>query len=37
MTETNINLRNASLPITPSKMTDDFSKYLGNTAPDSNN
>ena len=37
MTETNINLRNASIPITPSKMTDDFSKYLGNTAPDSNN
>lgn len=39
MTETNINLRNASDPSTPSpsKMTDDFTKYLDNSAPSSNN
>lgn len=34
MTEVNINLRNAT---NISKETDDFSKYLGNTAPSSNN
>jgi len=34
MTEANINLRNST---NVSKETDDFSKYLGNTAPSSNN
>jgi len=39
MTETNINLRNVSVPSTPppSKMTDDFTNYLNNSTPRSNN
>lgn len=39
MTETNINLRNASVTSTPSpsKMTDDFTNYLDNSTPSSNN
>lgn len=39
MTETNINLRNASVHSTPppSKMTDDFTNYLDNSTPCSNN
>jgi hypothetical protein len=38
MTETNINLRNASEPIThPSKLTHDFTNYLDNSIPSSNN
>ena len=39
MTETNINLRNASDPNTssPSKMTGDFTNYLDNSMPSSNN
>jgi hypothetical protein len=34
MTDANINLRNST---SVSKEIDDFSKYLGNTAPSSNN
>ena len=38
-TDTNINIRNASNPNTPppSKMTDDFTNYLNNSTPSSNN